>query len=69
MSVTSALYTGVSGLLNNGEAINVIGNNLANVNTVGFKSGRMLFSDMLSANIGNESQIGRGTQIQKVACR
>ena len=66
MSITSAMFTGVSGLLANAEGINVIGNNLANVNTVGFKSSRMLFSDMLSANIGNGSQIGRGTQIQKV---
>lgn len=66
MSITSAMFTGVSGLLSNAEGINVIGNNLANVNTVGFKSGRMLFSDLLSANIGNDSQIGRGTQIQKV---
>ncbi|OGT98935.1 MAG: flagellar biosynthesis protein FlgE [Geobacteraceae bacterium GWB2_52_12] len=66
MSVTSAMFTGVSGLLANAEGINVIGNNLANVNTVGFKGGRMLFSDLLSANIGNDSQIGRGTQIQKV---
>jgi len=66
MSVTSAMFTGVSGLLANAEGINVIGNNLANVNTVGFKSGRMLFSDMLSADIGNNSQIGRGTMIQKV---
>lgn len=66
MSVTSAMFTGVSGLLANAEGINVIGNNLANVNTVGFKSSRMLFSDMLSANVGNGSQIGMGTQIQKV---
>lgn len=66
MSVTSAMFTGVSGLLSNAEGINVIGNNLANVNTVGFKDSRMLFSDMLSASIGNNSQIGRGTQIQKV---
>lgn len=66
MSITSALFTGVSGLINNGEAMNVIGNNLANVNTTGFKYARTLFSDMLSANIGNDSQVGRGTQIQKV---
>jgi flagellar hook protein FlgE len=66
MSITSAMYSGVSGLLANAEGINVIGNNLANVNTVGFKSGRMLFSDMLSANGSNGSQIGRGVQIQKV---
>lgn len=66
MSITSAMFTGVSGLLSNAEGINVIGNNLSNVNTIGFKYGRMLFSDMLSSNIGNSSQIGRGTQIQKV---
>ncbi|MRR53149.1 MAG: flagellar hook-basal body complex protein [Deltaproteobacteria bacterium] len=66
MSITSALFTGVSGLVNNGEAMNVIGNNIANVNTVGFKSARTLFSDMLSANMGNNSQIGRGVQIQKI---
>lgn len=66
MSITSAMFTGVSGLLANAEGINVIGNNLANVNTVGFKSGRMLFSDMLSTSIGNGSQVGRGSQIQKV---
>ncbi len=66
MSITSALFTGVSGLVNNGEAMNVIGNNIANVNTIGFKYARTLFSDMLSANMGNDSQIGRGVQIQKV---
>lgn len=66
MSVTGAMFTGVSGLLNNGEAMNVIGNNLANVNTVGFKYGRTLFSDMLSSTIGNGSQVGRGVQMQKV---
>ncbi len=66
MSVTSAMFTGVTGMLANAEGINVIGNNLSNVNTVGFKSGRMLFSDMLSASGPNNSQIGRGVQIQKV---
>ncbi|WP_243374377.1 flagellar hook basal-body protein [Geotalea sp. SG265] len=66
MSITSAMFTGVSGLLNNGESMNVIGNNISNVNTIGFKGARMLFSDMLSQNIGNNSQIGRGMQIQKV---
>lgn len=66
MSITSAMFTGVSGLLANAEGINVIGNNLANVNTVGFKDSRMLFSDALSTSIGNNSQIGHGVQIQKV---
>ncbi len=66
MSITSALFTGVSGLLNNGEAMNVIGNNIANVNTVGFKGARSLFSDRLSESIGNNSQVGKGVQLQTV---
>jgi len=66
MSITSALYTGVTGLLNNGEAMNVIGNNISNVNTTGFKQGRTLFSDLLSQNAGNNSQIGKGVQLQSV---
>jgi len=65
MSITTAMQTGVSGLLANGEAISVIGNNLANINTTGFKQGRTLFSDMLSSTISN-GQIGRGGQIQAV---
>lgn len=60
------MYSGVSGLMANAQGISVVGNNLANVNTVGFKSGRMLFSDMISATAQNNSQIGRGVQIQKV---
>ncbi len=66
MSITSAMYTGISGLAANGEAISVLGNNISNINTVGFKNGRMLFSDVLSSSIGNNSQVGRGVQIQAV---
>lgn len=66
MSVTSAMFTGVSGLLNNAEGMNVIGNNIANVNTIGFKGSRTLFSDMLSTPTTNRSQMGHGTTIQKI---
>jgi flagellar hook protein FlgE len=65
MSVQSAMYSGISGLYTNGESMSVIGNNIANVNTIGFKQGRTLFSDMLSTTI-NQGQIGRGGQIQAV---
>jgi len=65
MSITSAMETGVIGLLTDSEAISVIGNNLANVNTIGFKEGRTLFSDLLSTTINN-GQIGHGSQIQAV---
>ncbi|HIJ87768.1 MAG TPA: flagellar hook basal-body protein [Desulfuromonadales bacterium] len=68
MSLTSTMFTGVSGLLNQAEGMSVIGNNIANVNTIGFKGSRMLFSDVLSTTIGNVAvgQIGHGVQIQKV---
>jgi flagellar hook protein FlgE len=66
MSLTSAMFTGVSGLLNQAEAMNVIGNNISNVNTVGFKGARTLFSDVLSTTIGGGSQIGQGVQLQKI---
>ncbi|HEU0264884.1 MAG TPA: flagellar hook-basal body complex protein, partial [Geobacterales bacterium] len=66
MSITSALYTGISGLAANGEAMSVIGNNIANINTTGFKQGRMLFADLLSTNLTATSQVGRGVGIQAV---
>lgn len=67
MGFSTAMMSGVSGLLSNSEAITVIGNNIANVNTVGFKSGRTLFSDMLSQSVvANDSQIGLGVQISAI---
>jgi len=69
MGINSALYTGVSGLNTNGNAMSVLGNNIANTNTIGFKSSRTVFSDLLSANIsgsGGASQVGRGVQLSIV---
>ena len=40
MSLVSALFTGVSGLSGNAKALEVLGDNISNVNTVGFKSSR-----------------------------
>ncbi len=66
MSLTASMWTGVSGLLAHGEKMNVIGNNIANVNTVGFKSQRMDFADFVYQNGFSTSgitQIGRGVNI------
>ena len=48
MGLTSAMYTGLSGLRVNETRIEGIGNNIANVNTNGFKSTRTLFQTQLS---------------------
>jgi flagellar hook protein FlgE len=69
MGITSALYSGVSGLNTNSQAMSVVGNNLANTNTLGFKGSRTVFSDMLSSTIfgsGGRSQVGRGVSVSKV---
>lgn len=43
-----SLYSGVAGLQNHQVRMDVLGNNIANVNTTGFKKGRVNFQDMLS---------------------
>ncbi len=43
-----SMLAAVSGLRNHQTFLDVIGNNIANVNTVGFKSTRLLFSDIMS---------------------
>jgi flagellar hook protein FlgE len=59
-----SLQTGVSGLQQFQEDLQVIGNNIANVNTVGYKSATMDFEDELSQSLANGSansvQIGEG---------
>jgi flagellar hook protein FlgE len=69
MALSSALYSGISGMNTNGTAMSVIGNNIANTNTVGFKSSRTVFSDLLASSVngsGGTSQVGRGTGLSSV---
>jgi len=69
MGVSSSLYSGVSGLNANGNAMSVIGNNIANANTIGFKSSRAIFGDLLSSQMsgsGGTSQVGRGVGLSMV---
>jgi len=51
-----ALYSGVSGLNANLTEIDVIGNNIANSNTIGFKSGRVTFNEMLTQQLRSASR-------------
>ncbi len=73
-----SLYAGVSGLQAHQTKMDVVGNNIANVNTTGFKKGQVTFQDMLSqtlsdAQAGNASaggvnaqQIGTGVRVGAV---
>ncbi len=62
MSITSSMYTGVTGLVTYSAQMSVVSNNLANVNTVGFKNSRSQFADLLSAQEGG-ILIGRGVRM------
>jgi flagellar hook protein FlgE len=68
MSIQSALFTGASGLSTYSSSIQVIGNNIANVNTTGFKESRGNFADVLSESSGSSGdlQIGRGVRMNNV---
>jgi flagellar hook protein FlgE len=64
--VLRAMYSGVSGLRAEGEALGVVGDNIANVNTVGFKSQRAVFEDVLGHSIlaGTSSSLpGSGVRV------
>lgn len=55
-----SLNTGVSGLQQFQQRIDVIGNNIANVSTAGYKDARFTSSDTFSDTLGNAIQVGRG---------
>ncbi len=64
-----ALYSGITGIQANGDIMNILGNNIANLNTVGFKKSNGTFFDILSTNLvggGSSMQIGRGTYMGTV---
>lgn len=67
--VLRAMYSGVSGLKAEGEALGVVGDNIANVNTVGFKQQRAVFEDVLGHSIlaGSASALpGSGVRVGEV---
>ncbi|MDD5456598.1 MAG: flagellar hook-basal body complex protein [Candidatus Margulisbacteria bacterium] len=58
-----SMFSGLSGLRNHQIGLDVIGNNISNVNTVGYKSSRIQFNDLLSQTIRGAStpiDSGRG---------
>jgi len=69
MSIISALYAGASGLAALSKSIQVVGNNIANISTVGFKGSRAEFADLLSQSLNTpagKKQVGRGVRVEAV---
>jgi flagellar hook protein FlgE len=67
MGILSSMFTAVSGLNAYGNALAVIGNNVANVGTVGFKSSRAAFAELVSASLSSANmQVGLGVHLNAV---
>ena len=67
MTLFSAIQTGVSGLGTNGLSMQVLGDNISNLNTVGFKGSRADFQDVLLQSIGTKGQLGAGSTTAKIS--
>lgn len=65
MPLSSAMNSGVSGLIAEGQALGVVGDNVANSNTIGFKQSRALFEDVLGSAIGAPGAIGAGVHFTR----
>jgi len=67
-----SFISGLSGIRANQTMLEVVGNNIANANTVGFKAARTTFSDILSRTLQSATptrapmQVGRGTQVAAI---
>ncbi|ULA68856.1 MAG: Flagellar hook protein FlgE [Nitrospira sp.] len=70
MGILTSMFTAVTGLSSYGNAMGVIGNNIANVGTAGFKSSRATFSDLVSSSLAGggagAAQIGLGVFMNDV---
>lgn len=65
MSLLTSLFTGASGMGAHGAAIGVVGDNIANVSTIGFKRTRAGFADVLGGTLGSQ-RLGAGVRLGSV---
>jgi flagellar hook protein FlgE len=62
-----SLYSGISGLKSNTSAMSVIGDNIANVDTTGFKASRVSFANIFSSSLNRTGlEVGRGVVLNGV---
>ena len=60
MRLESALYTSREGLITSGQAISVIGDNISNSNTTGYKRSRTEFADLVSMGEDHKCEVLKG---------
>jgi flagellar hook protein FlgE len=62
--MNTAFYSGLSGLSAYSGALNIVGNNLANLNTAGFKTSDVSFEDLVTRTFGGVATNGAGNPMQ-----
>ncbi|MCK6418089.1 MAG: flagellar hook-basal body complex protein [Alphaproteobacteria bacterium] len=65
MSFFSSLYASTSGMMANSRATEAISQNIANLNTIGFKRSNIAFRDVIAGTRGNSSPTLAGVQTQR----
>jgi flagellar hook protein FlgE len=63
MTLFTTLYTGASGLAAHGDAISVVGDDIANASTIGFKESRAEFADVIGGTAANGQNTGDGVRM------
>jgi len=66
-SIVNGLFAGRSGIQSHGSAIAVVGDNISNASTVGFKSSRAEFEDLIAGGNTSGKTIGSGSSIGAVS--
>lgn len=69
MSLQGSMYTGISGIRAHSQAMSIVGNNLANSSTIGFKGARTAFEDAFYSTTntgGGIGQVGHGVGIASI---
>jgi len=69
MSISSSLFTALSGLNTQGTAMSIVGDNISNINTTGFKSSSPQFEDILGlslSGVSGSNQTGAGANVKSV---
>lgn len=66
MSIINGLFSGRSGISSHGTAISVIGDNISNASTIGFKAARTEFEDLMAGGQTSGRVIGSGSQVSAI---
>lgn len=65
MSIIKAMYSGVSGLVAESDTLSIVGENISNTSTIGYKKSRATFENVLGGAVGADDSSGGGVRLGK----